>query len=164
MLDRETTEVLLTDTAMISTVESLQEYLLSSSVLADIRRRIKAGVLGDQDIAKFVRELMSQFTPGASFFGDSLLALVAIVLSRKPGKFAQETLAELADLDVAEIQKSPRIARKLLKERNDNLTDVINREEEFYRAFSDVFELCLDDEPAWIQSENTPTKEYRWAS
>lgn len=58
-----------------------------------------------------------EFRPGRAFYGDKVLALVALVLETGPEPFASQFLDELASLECAEIPLASRMARRVLLRR-----------------------------------------------
>lgn len=124
MLDNDQIRGFLDDTAMLGTPESFATYASASSIYKMLRARIESGTLTGSDIQSFVSNLMCDFQPGRTFYGDKVLALLARVVAGGPEPFAQRYLEDLAELQCPELLVSSHVARLTLgdREKSSSLT------------------------------------------
>lgn len=101
---------------MLTTPESLERHIVSDSACCELRRRIESATLSTEDIEAFVERLLQDFHPGRTFYGDKLLALVAVAVATGPEPFSSCFLRELAELQCAELPLAPRVARHMLQQ------------------------------------------------
>ena len=107
----------LDESAMLATTEALERHVLSDAAFRELRSRIESAALSVADVEAFVDGLLVEFRPGRTFYGDKVLALVAMVLETGPEPFANRFLDELASLECAEIPLASRMARRILHRR-----------------------------------------------
>lgn len=94
--------------ALRARLQAAQEVQNAISALAQ-------GNLTEDAIRAFVSTLMGDLHPGQRFAHDLAVAALAVVLESSPTDFARATLQELADLQLAEMTTSIRVARECLK-------------------------------------------------
>jgi hypothetical protein len=95
-----------------------------------IQEALRAQLLNDDDLKRFVNGLMASFRPGKRFPFDVALASLAVLLEARPTQFAGEFLSTLAGLHMQEMPTSTRVARESLAEHR-KLPQTTRREVQF---------------------------------
>lgn len=111
-----------------STGESLYTFLSESKHVQAIRAEIASSHLSERGVEDFVRGLMGEFRQGTRFPWESALAAIAVALASVPGDFADKFLADLAELRVAEMPLSPRVAKLAMAQRRASVAPTIERQ------------------------------------
>ena len=102
---------------MLSTAESFMLFVSNSTTFASLRDQVDAGGLNGAAIRTFVASVLDGFQVGRAFHGDKILALIAQLVAYGPEPFAGQYLRELGALYCSELPLSPRIARRVLRQR-----------------------------------------------
>ena len=129
----------LDESAMLGTTESFALFASRSSLLKTLRNRVNSATIVGQDIEEFVGRILKDYQMGRTFYADRILALVAQLASEGPEPFASRYLRELASLKSAELPLSPRVARRVLRQRELSFSETSVSEREFSdRLYSEL--------------------------
>lgn len=101
-----------------STPGSARTLLRHSDCVQSIRDGLSQGTVSESSIRQFVQQILVGLRVGERFVHDTALAGLAVVLERRPTRFAEEYLRDLASLHLAEMSMSVRVARECLKHRS----------------------------------------------
>ncbi len=117
LLDELTSESFILSAGFLSAPRALRRFLLQAKEIRDLRETLRRGAIGDDTIRGFVSSLMAGFRVGCRFEHELALAALAVVLEKRPTRFAEEFLHDLAKLRLAEMPLAIRIARECLSQR-----------------------------------------------
>ncbi|MEQ8857594.1 MAG: hypothetical protein RIC56_03010 [Pseudomonadales bacterium] len=117
--------------AVISTIEAVRTVIRHSNEFKQLKTDIESEAISEGDIREFVSRQLSYLRPGESFPFEGALSAIAIALENCPTEFASSYLEDLSQLDIAEIQIAPKVARRSL-ELQRTLADVT------YRRFGEL--------------------------
>ena len=131
MLTEEEIAHFLDESAMLGTTESFAFFASRSPLPRTLRSRVNSATLVGQDIEDFVERILMDYQVGRTFYADRILALVAQLASEGPEPFASRYLRELASLKSAELPLSPRVARRVLRQRELSFSETSVSEREF---------------------------------
>ena len=145
----------LEESAMLSTTESFVLFASASVTFRTLRDRVTSGTLTGAAIEEFVEGILRGFQPGHAFYADKVLALIAQLVGSGPEPFAARYLAELAALDCAELPLSPRVARRVLRQRELSYSETSTSEFRFPER------LYGREEPWYSSSVYPHPSEYR---
>jgi hypothetical protein len=103
----------------VATAPALRRLLNRSPEVKEVKQAFRTGEVTETSIGNFVKSLMRDLSPGVPFRHDLALAALAVVLEKRPTQFAEEFLRDLAQLKLAEMSMSIRVARECLASRVD---------------------------------------------
>jgi hypothetical protein len=101
----------------VATPTALRRLLQRSPEIRSIRKNLEIGILDEETVSRFVNTLMSDFVSGSPFVHDLAISAVAVALEKRGTKFADRFLADLAQVQAAEMSMSVRVARECLRAR-----------------------------------------------
>jgi hypothetical protein len=113
--------------AGISMPASLLRAFNRSEYVKDVKRRLISGEITEAMIKAFVDEKIKELKAGEYFRFDPSMAALAAALRHRKTHFAEEYLTDLANLKLAEMPMSIRVARECLKERMNLERERLNR-------------------------------------
>lgn len=128
LLDRLNSEFLDRAAFGISTADGLRRFLAHQADVIEVRRGMSSGAITEDDVHRFVRELLSDFRTGRTFSGDLALSALAVALETFPASFAEHFLTDLSGVRAAELPLAPRISTLALRERRNLLPALTIRE------------------------------------
>lgn len=108
---------------------AMYSILSRTQECSDFRDNYRDGILAEQTIREYVRNLMSSFRLGERFIFNIPLALIAIGLEKISTKFTKEYISDLSKLKLAELTLSIEIAKICLENRKSLIKNL-------YRGFS----------------------------
>ena len=117
-------EDLLANACAFSTAPALRQLLTQRDEVRKVGEAFADGSLTDDQIGSFVRTLLCELQTGVHFRHDVTLAALAVALAEQRTAFVEEFLHELAELHVAEIPLSPRVAQEVLTGRQTQLESI----------------------------------------
>lgn len=101
----------------IATPPALYRALNRSPQVAAIRQALASGQLTEDAIRRFSDNLTGSIKVGSPFEHDVAIAAIAVALQDRATTFADDYLRALANLKLAEMPMSIRVARECLKKR-----------------------------------------------
>lgn len=102
---------------LVQTAAPLRRILRRLPAVNRVRMAVRFGVITESTLHDFVTSLVNEYREGYRLDGDLAIAALAVILERRPTAFAENFLAELAGLNLVEINTSSNIARECLKYR-----------------------------------------------
>lgn len=109
----------LVDYGLLGNPRALQSALARSSQIAGVRGALSSGELDEAGLRRFVGELLRELRIGTLFPYDISLAAIAVAIRSRPTPFAEEYLGSLAELELAELPMSIRVAREAKRVRRN---------------------------------------------
>jgi hypothetical protein len=95
----------------------LRHVIQRSSQVRRIGEALRYGQITEQDIRRFVAQMLREFKPGELFRHDIALAALAVAMEHWGDGFAEEYLIDLARIERPEFRAAYRVARECLKAR-----------------------------------------------
>lgn len=117
MLNSDEISQFLEDSVMLNTAESFTMFASASPLLQRLKQMLNSGALTGAEIQDFVGRTLKGFEVGRAFYADKILGLVAQLVATGPEPFAGRYLRELGAIKSSELPLSPRVARRILRQR-----------------------------------------------
>jgi hypothetical protein len=102
----------LTRYGFIATPPALRRALQRSGEVRAVRDGLNSGEITENTIRDFANNLLSNLRRGEPFEFEPTIAALAVVLEQRASPFADEFLTDLANLKLAEMKMSIRVARE----------------------------------------------------
>lgn len=93
-----------------STAASLRRSLLRSRQVRELRESLVRGSIAEEEIRRFVAQLLKSFKPGEAFAHELSLAAIAVAIESRNSKFSEDYLIDLARTKVVELATCRRVA------------------------------------------------------
>lgn len=101
----------------VSTAPALRRLLARTPEVLELQKALAEQTLPEDAVESFVAGLLKELRPGTRFAHDLVLAAVAVALENRQTPFTARYLHDLADLRLAELSTSIRVAAEVLKNR-----------------------------------------------
>lgn len=131
MLNSDEISQFLEDSVMLNTTESFTMFASASPVLQRMKQLLDSGAMTGAEIQGFVERILKGFVIGRAFYADRILGLVAQLVATGPEPFAGRYLRELGAIKSPELQLSPRVARRILRQRERSFSETTVTEFKF---------------------------------
>jgi hypothetical protein len=140
--------------ALVSTASGLRKALKRSESAKKLYRAFSLGEIPIDRIEAIVRELTDKFQRGVLFRYESEMCLLAVVIEEHDSETAEKFLNDLAEVRVAEMPMSPRVAALCLRTRRlhprNQLKDY-GSSEAMLNTFEELFPLLQKSSPGiWV--------------
>jgi hypothetical protein len=100
--------------AFIATAPALRRALRRRQEVQEIVAALTAKVIAEESLREFTNGLLRDLKPGEKFPHELAVSALAVALEGRPTAFADEFLHDLANLHLAEMSMSIRVARECL--------------------------------------------------
>lgn len=115
----------------IASAEGLRSFMRGREEVNQFRRALDSGELSEDEVRRFVSDLLAGFCRNIRFAEEPALAAIAVALEDLPSSFAQEYLRDLSELRASELPLAPRVAVLANATRSELVSGITERIEVF---------------------------------
>jgi hypothetical protein len=101
----------------LSTPSAIRRLLARTPEVHELQQALQEEAITEDAIESFVAALLKDLRPGSRFAHDLVLAAIAVALENRQTAFADRYLQDLANLRLAEMSSSIRVADEVIQHR-----------------------------------------------